>query len=85
MRTVFAQSLKSRKLCNRQKFILDFSDWELDFLKRFIFFEDLCLGYLSSFFFFFFENLFLEICPLKICLGNFAFRRCVYGDLSIAD
>ena len=35
---------------------------------------------------FIFWNLFREICPLKICLGDFSFSwRCVHGDLSFED
>ena len=34
---------------------------------------------------FFLENLFMEICPLRLCTWDFSLWRCVYGDLSIAD
>ena len=76
-------------LLNRQKFILDLNDWELDLLKRFIFFEDLCSGDLSFFFC-------LEICSWRFVLWRFVQEifpfeelfyifflwRCGHGDFS---
>ena len=64
---------------NRQKFILDLNDWEPNLLNRFIFFEDLCSGDLTLFF----ENLFMEICPLKICSRDLSIEDWSVGDLSL--
>ena len=86
-----AQSEILEFLCNRQKFILDLNDRELDLLNRFIFFEDLCLGDLSlSFLFFFwnfvygdlsFEDFFRRFFLLKICLGGFSFYEDVFMEI----
>ena len=79
-----AQSEILEFLCNRQKFILDLNDRELDLLNRFVFFEDLCSRDLSLSFFF--EILFMEIFPFEDLFRRFFLLwRCVHGDLSFED
>ena len=90
-----AQSEILEFLYNRQKFILDLNNRELDLLNRFIFFEDLCLGDLSLSFLFFLKfclwwfvlwRLLPEIFPFEDLFRRFFLLwRCVHGDLSFED